>query len=233
MSPRQNRCRQLMRCSSVSEVGAAFRGRLISSQPDLSYCTLQEHKCTLSKHTCGQLLLASAAISQGAVTDLQNTLTSNSAVQLLGWRTVFQSLVQAGDDGSAILGICNRMEVEELVSSMQCTELPVVAASYSMMRATDVELPDRLFNVRQLFSRLSLAQVWHARILDCPFLSTLLHSDHFEFSLFFASNVCILAEILCCIQYSVLCFVCSWKAKSYLARFPVRSCLASSSTHIG
>lgn len=128
-----------------------------------SYLTfLQEHNLALSKGTSQQLLLASSVIQkQGTqrIAALKTALLSDNSVQLLRWRTVFQSLMLAGDDGSAVLEGCENMTAEELVNEHDCSQSVAVAAVYSIMRATDVALSDRLFKARRLLSRLSLSQV--------------------------------------------------------------------------
>jgi hypothetical protein len=123
---------------------------------------LQKYHLALSKHTAQQLMMASSTLHKGdsqSVASLKKSLVNDRCVQLLGWRTVFQSLLLAGDDGSTVLDICENMTAEELVNERQASQSPVVAAAYNIMRVTDVVLSERLLKVRKLLSRLSLSQV--------------------------------------------------------------------------
>ena len=123
---------------------------------------MQKHRLPLSKHTAQQLLLASVALrgaSTQSIAKLKSDLLTDSAVKLLGWRTAFQALLLAGDDGTAVLDICANMPAEELVSEDAHSQSAAVAALYTIMRAPDSSLSDRLLKTRRLLSRLSLAQV--------------------------------------------------------------------------
>jgi hypothetical protein len=106
--------------------------------------------------------MASCALHEGnsqSITSLAHLLVDDSSVQLLGWRTVFQCLMLAGDDGATVLGICESMAPDELINERRISQSPVVAAAYTFMRAPSVKLSDRLQNVRRLLSRLCSSQV--------------------------------------------------------------------------
>ena len=151
------------------QLDVVFRFTVFAEAPH----AVQKYNLPLSKLTAQQLMLASTALrgaSSQCIASLKVTLLTDGALQLLGWRTVFQALLLAGDDGTAVLDICENMTTEELVNERECSKSAAVAAVHAIMRATDVTLSDRLLKARRLLSRLSLAQVCTA----CSYLLAVL-----------------------------------------------------------